>query len=864
MIKVINLENESLQTLSGHEAPILSVCIDPSKKYVASSSCDGSVRVWEIEILDCVKKWTGNHEKSNDLLNSPTLCGLCWNKRGNMLLVPNKTSVNVYSRDTWTLKSSLKQTGFEELMNCDISSDDKYIVAGNRKGMIVVWSYTEKNSTLLSTFISDSGSPLINIKFNPVDGSKLISTDEKGQYHALSIEQSAPQSNNDDNLDDILDDLDMPFDDDEEQDENQPPRNSPTYGAVSEGTPSNPPSVAPSDRNDEMNLDEDGGSVAEFDIGKIRAEYMPKILELEEGEQKSSGAAPQAYTAPSKDPIVAQAIKKINDLVEPLLQPSFQPGSSPIDFKERYMKWNSVGVITCIESDDKSDIYVNFNDITISQSRHYDNSLDNTSFIMADLSTEAVAFANGEENDSSLIYTTYFNAMSVKKDWEVELPSGEYAEALALGTGFLAVATSKRYIRIFSIGSLQLFVFSISGPVVCMAAQESSLMIIYHTGSGLPAEQSLSMMIVKIDPKKLLRKRQQFSHPLPVALSPRSSLHWAGFTDEGTPCTVDSAGIVRLFKDFVGDFWIPILDTTLNVNNKSDHYFIIGVSEFEQHVKCVFCKGSRYPVVALKPLPTTLKFELPICDRGSLKSELEEKYMLLTMRESLLKPLFARGCDVEFQIEDTEKQLCLTLLKLFSHFLANQHESLALDVAKIVNHPKALDSILSYAKQQRKMALSTIIEEIIREKEEDDEFDERNCRPSYFPSPRKDAALLEQYEQTGPVLKPLPLGGKQKGSRPIPSTSRDFASESTGEIVLDDENVNKGSSEANLEEAFENFYEKYSVLLKSRLEVDDEDRLRKLTRERFDALPHEQKVTYLNETSGKGKSLKRKKFSHKY
>ena len=46
-IKVTDTKTYSDKALTGHTGPILSVSLDPLKKFVASSSCDGTVRVWE-------------------------------------------------------------------------------------------------------------------------------------------------------------------------------------------------------------------------------------------------------------------------------------------------------------------------------------------------------------------------------------------------------------------------------------------------------------------------------------------------------------------------------------------------------------------------------------------------------------------------------------------------------------------------------------------------------------------------------------------------------------------------------------------------------------------------------------------------
>ena len=47
-VKVSDTVKYTDQLLAGHTGPVLSVALDPLKKFVGSSSCDGTVRVWEI------------------------------------------------------------------------------------------------------------------------------------------------------------------------------------------------------------------------------------------------------------------------------------------------------------------------------------------------------------------------------------------------------------------------------------------------------------------------------------------------------------------------------------------------------------------------------------------------------------------------------------------------------------------------------------------------------------------------------------------------------------------------------------------------------------------------------------------------
>ena len=54
------------KVLSGHEAPILSLSFDATDDYLASASCDGSVRIWKLSEEKCVHT-EKSLEKGNDI-----------------------------------------------------------------------------------------------------------------------------------------------------------------------------------------------------------------------------------------------------------------------------------------------------------------------------------------------------------------------------------------------------------------------------------------------------------------------------------------------------------------------------------------------------------------------------------------------------------------------------------------------------------------------------------------------------------------------------------------------------------------------------------------------------------------------------
>lgn len=68
----------------------------------ASSSCDGTVRVWSVNSGNIVNEWDVL-PKSNSFENSATICRLDFHPWGKVLAVPNGDSIKFYERESWTL-----------------------------------------------------------------------------------------------------------------------------------------------------------------------------------------------------------------------------------------------------------------------------------------------------------------------------------------------------------------------------------------------------------------------------------------------------------------------------------------------------------------------------------------------------------------------------------------------------------------------------------------------------------------------------------------------------------------------------------------------------------------------------------------
>ena len=145
-------------------------------------------------------------------------------------------------------------------------------------------------------------------------------------------------------------------------------------------------------------------------------------------------------------------------------------------------------------------------------------------------------------------------------------------------------------------------------------------------------EQSLGYALIVIDRKSPIGY-EWLASPQGLPLGPECDLSWAGLSDEGTLSTMDSSGLLQV--QVRPGMWMPLLDTRQNVKGKSDHYFLIGLSELESCVRCVLCKGARYPPTLPRPNMVLLDVKLPLCDAANEKTQLEESLIQSSMQIQL-------------------------------------------------------------------------------------------------------------------------------------------------------------------------------------------------------------------------------------
>lgn len=405
------------------------------------------------------------------------------------------------------------------------------------------------------------------------------------------------------------------------------------------------------------------------DVGEIKRQYMSKILP-DDGEFNSSQV-----------PIDTVTKREVQDLIDsipkPMVQKPLQPGSSPNDEDNRFLCWNNTGIIRAQHGNDDQSIDVMFHDTEKHSSVNFKN---DPNYVFGSLSDDVIVVAsNGKygTGPSTIHGINMLESNREQRDWEVELPHVELIEALAAGSGFVAVATDQRNLRLFTNAGMQSYIFTLPGQILCMTANERQLMLIYHNGSGHSDDQNLSMFVYHIDLYSDIINQKH--NNIPVALSKRSPLSWAGFSDEGSPCTYDYSGMLRTYRHDLGQTWVPLLDLRDLTSSALDHYFVVGVSEISQAVRAVKCKRSRYPDFTTETAEI-ISFSLPMCDLDTDRGKLEEEYVRLRLADSSykrLKQIDSISLLADSASEANEKLIVNTILRLFAMYLKNDKEEQA-------------------------------------------------------------------------------------------------------------------------------------------------------------------------------------------
>ena len=178
---------ETTHTCVGHLGPVTSVAIDPKGKYVASSGCDGTVKIWDVETYACLKTIDNVVPKCNDFTLAKHLARLSFSpKTGAFLAVPHTKEVKLYNRDKWEIVGFLADPDVKDDVGlCAFSPCGTHIAAGYNDGMIVIYSFNSRKA--VNTFKHPKQKRICGMQWSPiVSTSSLAYSDDHGNAKTSS------------------------------------------------------------------------------------------------------------------------------------------------------------------------------------------------------------------------------------------------------------------------------------------------------------------------------------------------------------------------------------------------------------------------------------------------------------------------------------------------------------------------------------------------------------------------------------------------------------------------------------------------------------------------------------------------------
>jgi chromosome transmission fidelity protein 4 len=615
-----------------------------AKNQLASSSGDGTIRVWNLDTSTSAIKTFDGFERVNEFEAAKAFTTPSFDPKGNLLAFPKGSFIHIHDTSSWEMKFKLENdeiTGKYSV--CGISGCGSFVAAGSLNGEISVWTLADK-SKLKGQCSGEDTHAITSLAWNPKNNGELAFCDIDGQLSTIVtgtskgfMSDEAEEENIDEPAEDDVDDL---------------------YGAI--------------DFRDDG--DEDNENCVSLE--KLKNETLKTGRDSDDEDEDRKTVKSLTSVTPSERMPVAKPF---------LVQPPFQPGSTPIDLEHRFMVWNHVGQVICHSADENS-IIAEFHDVTIHPSLHILNNLNHE---MASLSTSCLALAT-KETPCRLVCIAFISAGS--KEWSTTMPDCEEIQAIAAGDSFVAAATDAGFIRFFTPMGTQREAVVMPGQVLALAAHDNKLAIAYHTSNTC---NKLSLMIFTLlGPTMNCRSVE-------LPLTPSTKLSWLGFSDMGSVIAYDSSGRVISYN-IKRNIWYPICDMMNHVVGASDNFFIISVSESDQKIRTTLCRGTNYPLTNPRPIVREVDYSLPLCYMETEKSKLEEALVRAT----------------SFSMESSEKTIVESGLKLFSSALNSELESRAYDLLELIGNKKLIELAAKYCSQKGRIHMANKINKLLMDHEE--------------------------------------------------------------------------------------------------------------------------------------------------
>jgi len=267
-------------------------------------------------------------------------------------------------------------------------------------------------------------------------------------------------------------------------------------------------------------------------------------------------------------------------------------------------------------------------------------------------------------------------------------------------------------------------------------------------------EDQLRMTLYRVDISSGLTP---LNLSLPLPISPHSELYWTGLSDLLSPATADTEGWVRTLDTRTG-LWHPVLNTRDHTKGKSDFHYIVSLSHVENVVRTVLCRGSKYPPTIPRPIPVSLSMETPVLSLNTERGELEQSSLSLGLQAKLLSSGPEKSEDIEETLEVVRGREVETLMKLFALACKSDHESRAVEVARLLPSADTVQLAIQYSVKMRRVGLAEKLGRLaleLQERDQEIQQADENVETSgdYTEYPESQDMFETSQEPENPLLK---------------------------------------------------------------------------------------------------------------
>lgn len=192
-VVMINLNDDTnkMKYFDGHQAPILYLSVYEEKRLLATSCCDGSIRVFNIDRQTLIKQ-LNILSKANDIETASSLVKFDWDKKDQILAIPIKNTIEFYEIDKWTKKKTYENDSIDQIIN---------LIRYSPCGTLFIIAYENGQLAVINRLTFDicmnysSKDAVCSLAWNPIKTSQFTCVTMAGEYAHVDVSEYLSKPN---------------------------------------------------------------------------------------------------------------------------------------------------------------------------------------------------------------------------------------------------------------------------------------------------------------------------------------------------------------------------------------------------------------------------------------------------------------------------------------------------------------------------------------------------------------------------------------------------------------------------------------------------------------------------------------------